>query len=170
MRSNCRPQLGSSELKLLKIGAISKFINWFTKRDKWSDIFRENTYKIPGDNGIKTSTLDYNGERDLSSIIKCVILRLWGSLLLLFSWFGFIQCFGNWMVDCIALPCWLYWADCTDSWCSPNASSPLYIASYIYDNACGRLDLCLVLNSTETFLSLLTGFQLMMHICGTKKG
>jgi hypothetical protein len=27
-----------------------------------------------------------------------------------------------------------YWADCTDSWCSPNASSSLYIASYIYAN------------------------------------
>ena len=25
---------------------------------------------------IKTSTLDYNGERDLSSIINCVIFRL----------------------------------------------------------------------------------------------
>jgi hypothetical protein len=45
---------------------------------------------------------------------------------------------------------WLYWADCTDSWWSPNASSPLYIASYIYANVCGRLDLCLVLRYMPT--------------------
>jgi hypothetical protein len=31
---------------------------------------------IPGQFRIKTSTLDYNGERDLSSIINCVIFRL----------------------------------------------------------------------------------------------
>jgi hypothetical protein len=28
----------------------------------------------------------------------------------------------------------LYRAACTDSWCSPNASSSLYIASYINAN------------------------------------
>jgi hypothetical protein len=61
------------------------------------------------------------------------------------------------MVDCIALLCRLYWADCTDSWCSPNASSSLYIASYIYANACGRLDICLVLrymNARHAFCAL----------------
>jgi hypothetical protein len=48
---------------------------------------------------------------------------------------------------------WLYWADCTDSWCSPNASSPLYIASYIYANV-WCLDLCLCFAALRAFCAL----------------
>jgi hypothetical protein len=65
----------------------------------------------------------------------CVIFRLWGSLLLLLLvWFHSML----WLL--LTVLGWLYW-------CSPNASSPLYIASYIYANVWGHLDLCLVFRS-----------------------
>jgi hypothetical protein len=41
MESNCRPQFGSFELKLLKIGAMIKYINSLSLRDEWSDIFKK---------------------------------------------------------------------------------------------------------------------------------
>ena len=64
---------------------------------------------------IKTSTLDYNGERDLSSIINCVIFRLWGSLLLLLVCLPFaalaIEWLSLWCVyftDSVSAGGWFY--------------------------------------------------------------
>jgi hypothetical protein len=47
---------------------------------------------------IKTSTLDYNGESYLSSIINCVIFRLCGCLLLLLVCFHSIALAIEWLI------------------------------------------------------------------------
>jgi hypothetical protein len=57
MESSCWPQLGSFKIKLLKIGAIFKYINSRTRRDTLYRYFRKNTSKIPGDNGSSLNKL-----------------------------------------------------------------------------------------------------------------
>jgi hypothetical protein len=54
---------------------------------------------------IKTSALDYNGERYLSSIINCVIFRLWGYLLQLLVCFHLMLWHSNGWLQSVLL--WL---------------------------------------------------------------
>jgi hypothetical protein len=57
MESNCRPQLRSFELKLLKIWAIFKYINSLLEKETNDRIFSKNMPKIPGDNGSSLNKL-----------------------------------------------------------------------------------------------------------------
>ena len=80
---------------------------------------------------IKTSTLDYNGERDLSSIINCVIFRLWGSLLLLLvclpfdalaiEWLSLWCVYFHWLTDSVSAGGWFHrWLLPPAVGCDPN--------------------------------------------------
>jgi hypothetical protein len=51
IESNCRPQYGSSELKLLEIWANFKYINSLLAKRRMIRYFQKNMYKIPVDNG-----------------------------------------------------------------------------------------------------------------------
>jgi hypothetical protein len=64
---------------------------------------------------IKTSTLDYNWDRYLSSIINCVIFRLWGSLLLLLVCFHSIALAIEWLI--VALSSLTHSDSASDSCC-----------------------------------------------------
>jgi hypothetical protein len=57
MESNCRPQLGSFELKLLKIWVNFKYINSLLDKRRMIGYFRKNMSKIPGDDGSSLNKL-----------------------------------------------------------------------------------------------------------------
>jgi hypothetical protein len=57
MESNCQPQYGSFELKLLKICANFKYINSLLGKRQMIGYFRKNMSNIPGDNGSSLNIL-----------------------------------------------------------------------------------------------------------------
>jgi hypothetical protein len=57
MESNCRPQYGSFELKLLKIWANFKYLNSLLAKRRMIGYFRKNMSNIPGDNGFSLNIL-----------------------------------------------------------------------------------------------------------------